>query len=306
MALRIILIGQAAFGEAVLRGLLARGDDVAAVYCPPAAGREDPLQARAAAAGLPCRQPASYKGEAVRAEIAALGADLLVLAYVTQIVPASIIALPRLGAICFHPSLLPRYRGGSAINWQLINGETAGGVTVFWPDAGIDTGPILLQREIAIDPDDSAGAFYYRRIFPAGVETILESVALIEQGRAPRLPQDESRATYDPLCRDPHALVDWTRPAAAVHNLIRGCDPQPGAHTPAGTGRLRLYESRRAAGAGAPGTILALDEAGMTLAAGEGAVRVARARVEGEKEKRPAAEAAAALGLRPGSWLGGA
>ncbi len=305
MALRTVLIGQAAFAEQVLRGLLERRHEVAAVYCPPEdGGRPDPLRALAVASGLPCRQPTSYKSEAIRAEMAALAPDLLILAYVTRIVPQSVLAVPRLGAICFHPSLLPRYRGGSAINWQLIRGETITGVTVFWPDAGIDTGPVLLQREIPIGPDDSAGALYYQRIFPVGVEAVLESVALIEAGRAPRVPQDEGRATYDPLCRDEHAAVDWRAAAAAVHNLIRGCDPQPGAHTAAGRGRLRLYESRRAASSGVPGTILAVDEAGAVIATGDGAVRVGKARVEGTKEKCGAAEAVAALGLGVGNRLG--
>lgn len=305
MALRTVLIGQAAFAEQVLRGLLERGHEVAAVYCPPdAGGRPDPLRALAVASGLTCHQPASYKSDAVRNEMVALAPDLLILAYVTKIVPQAVIEVPRLGSICFHPSLLPRYRGGSAINWQLIRGETTGGVTVFWPDAGIDTGPILLQKEVPIGPDDSAGSFYYQRIFPLGVEAVLESVALIEAGRAPRVSQDEGRATYDPLCRDEHAAVDWGAPAHVVHNLIRGCDPQPGSHTSAGGQRLRLYESRRCAGSGAPGAILTIEGGGLVVAAGDGAVRVGKARVEGSKEKQAAAEVAAALGLRAGSRLG--
>ena len=306
MALRIVLFGQAAFAEKVLQGLIARGDDVAAVYCPPDAGaKQDPLKTAALAAGIGCRQPPSYKPPAVRDEVAALAPDLIVLAYVTLIVPESVIAIPSRGAICFHPSLLPRHRGGSAINWTLIEGDEKTGVTVFWTDAGIDTGPILLQREVAIDPDDSAGSLYYARIFDLGVDTVLESVALIDAGRAPRVPQDEAHATYEPLCRDQHGAIDWTKPAATVHNLIRGCDPQPGAHTPAGSGRLRLYESRRAAGRGEPGTILALGADGITIAAGDGAVRAGKARVDGTREKVAAAEAAAALRLRVGQRLGG-
>ena len=306
MALKIVLIGQAAFAEQVLRGLLARGDEVVAAYCPPdAGGRPDSLKQLAVASGIPCRQPASYKSEAVRAEIAALATDLLILAYVTQIVPLTVIELPRLGSICFHPSLLPRYRGGSAINWALINGETETGITVFWPDAGIDTGPILLQRPIAVGPDDSAGSLYYQRILPAGVELVLESVASIEAGRAPRIPQDESHATYDPLCRDAHAAIDWGRPAIALHNLVRGCDPQPAAHTTApGGARLRLYESRCAEGSAAPGTILALDAGALVVAAGEGALRLGKARIDGTHDKRPAAEVVAGLGLAVGDRLG--
>lgn len=309
MPLKIVVIGQAAFGEQVLRGLLARGDEVAAVYCPPdAPARPDPLAAAARDAGIPCRQPPSYKPDAVRVDVAALAPDLMILAYVTQIVPLALAEVPRLGSICFHPSLLPQHRGGSAVNWALIAGERETGVSVFWVDAGIDTGPLLLQRAVPIDPDDSAGSLYYRRIVPAGVEAVLESVRLIDDGTAPRTVQDESRATYEPLCRDAHAAVDWSRPASAIHDLVRGCDPQPGAHTTAAAARVRLYESRRADAAAvrdaAPGTLLAADATGIVVATGEGAVRFAKARVDGTREKQAAADVTAGLGLAVGDRLG--
>lgn len=312
MALRIVVIGQAAFGERVFAGLLARGHDVAAVYCPAdTPARPDALAAAARAAGVTCRQPASYKPDAVRDEVAALVPDLMILAYVTQIVPLALAEVPRLGSICFHPSLLPRHRGGSAINWALIEGDHETGVSVFWVDAGIDTGPLLLQRTIPIGADDSAGSLYYARIVPAGVELVLESVALIEAGTAPRLVQDERLASYEPLCRDPHARVDWSRPATSVHDLIRGCDPQPGAYTTAAGAQVRLYESRRADSTGQaaasppPGTVLACDAAGLVVAAADGAVRLGKARLEGTREKKPAAEVVTAFGVAVGDRLGG-
>ena len=163
-------------------------------------------------------------------------------------------------AICFHPSLLPRYRGGSAIPWQLIRGETRSGVTVFWPDAGIDTGPILLQREAPVGPDDTAGTLYFKTLFPLGVQTVLDSVALIADGPAPRVPQDEAQATYDPLLPRRARGDRLVAAAATVHDLIRGCDPQPGAHTTWRGARLRLFEPRRVdAPAAAPGTVVAID-----------------------------------------------
>ncbi len=308
MPLKIVVIGQAAFGEKVLRGLIARGDDVVGVYAPPdSAAKPDPLAAAARAGGIPCRQPPSYKPDAVRAEVAALAPDLMILAYVTQIVPLALAEVPRLGSICFHPSLLPRHRGGSAINWALIGGERETGVSVFWVDAGIDTGPLLLQHAVPIDPDDSAGSLYYGKIVPAGVDAVLESVALIDAGRAPRVVQDESRATYEPLCRDAHATIDWSRPASTVHDLVRGCDPQPGAFTRAREAQLRLYESRRTTATGdgaAPGTILAVDGGAIVVAAGDGVVRLGKARIEGTREKVAAADALAVASVRPGDRLG--
>ena len=299
--MRILLVGQAAFAEEVLGGLEAAGDTIAAVVCPPdAAPKPDPVKAAALARGIPVRQFRSLKAPEARAAIEEARADLAVLAYVTQIVPEPLLHIPRLTSICFHPSLLPRYRGGSAINWQLIRGERETGVTVFWPDAGIDTGPVLLQRAAPVGPDDTAGSLYYQTLFPLGVRTVLDAVALIREGRAPRIPQDESRAGYDPLCRDEHAAIDWTRPADDVHNLIRGCDPQPGAHTTWQGTRIRLYESRRVDPApnAAPGTILSIGPEGITIAATSGAIRCARAR--NGSNKAPAAQVAQALGIEVG------
>src|SRR5438309_11022847 len=302
--MRVLLVGQAAFAGQVLSRLEEAGDGIAAVVCPPDAGsKPDPLKAAAVARGIPVHQCRSLKLPEARRAFEEAAADLAVLAYVTQIVPEPLLHIPRLTSICFHPSLLPRYRGGSAIAWQLIRGETESGVTVFWPDAGIDTGPIVLQRPVPVGPDDTAGSLYYKALFPLGVRAVLDAVALIREGRAPRVPQDESRASYDPLCRDEHARIDWSRPAAEVHNLIRGCDPQPGAHTVWRGAPLRLYEPRRVeAPAGASTrTVFAIDVDGLTVAARDGALRCARARNGGAKAA--AAEVARALGLEPGARL---
>jgi len=300
---RILLVGQAAFAEEVLRGLIAARDVVAAVVCPPDAGpKPDPLKAAALERGIPVHQFRSLKTPEARAAFESADADLGLLAYVTQIVPEPLLRIPRQTSLCFHPSLLPRYRGGSAIPWQLIRGETRTGVTVFWPDAGIDTGPILLQREEAVGPEDTAGTLYYKKLYPLGVRTCVDAVGLVREGRAPRVQQDEALATYDPLLTDAHAAIDWSRPVATVHDLIRGCDPQPGAHTSFGGTRLRLYDPHRVDGAGAPGTVVAVDAAGITIAAQGGAVRCARARDGGAKAA--AAEVARALGIAAGARLG--
>lgn len=302
--MRIILIGQAAFAEKVLDGARERGHEVVAVYCPPdtPGGKPEPVKARALALGIPVRQHASLKDPAVRAEFAELHADLGVMAYVTQIVPKTVIDTPRFGSICFHPSLLPRYRGGSAISWQIIRGETRTGVTVFWADAGIDTGPILLQKEARIGPDDTAGSLYYQTLFPLGVEAMLESIDLIAAAKAPRIVQDEAQASYDPLCRDEHARVDWTRPVNEVHNLIRGCDPQPGAYFLRDGAKIRLFDSRRVERTDLqPGVIGEITDAGIVIGTAGGAVRVARMRA-GER-KAAANEAAREIGLRSGDVL---
>jgi|SRR5688572_9058206 len=304
--MRILLVGQAAFAEKVLEGLLQAGDEIAAVVCPPDKGdKPDPVKSAALAHWIPVHQFPSLKRPEARAAFEQARADLALLAYVTQIVPESLLDVPRLGTLCFHPSLLPRYRGGSAIPWQLINGETRTGVTVFWTDAGIDTGPILLQREAVAGPDDTAGSLYYQTLFPLGVQTCLDAVALVRAGNAPRIVQDDRVATYDPLLTDTHAAIDWARPAPVLHDLIRGCDPSPGAHTRWQGKTLRLFDPRRStgsAGGAAPGTVVALDADGIAVATADGVVRCKRLRADGPKAA--ASEVAAALGLSAGARLG--
>src|SRR5713101_6494060 len=153
--MRIILIGQAAFAEKTLDTLVGKGEEILAVFCPPdtPGGKFDPVKQRALQLGIPVYQHKTLKAPEVQEQFATLQADLAILAFVTQIVPPAVFTTPRLGSICFHPSLLPKYRGGSAINWALIKGETKTGISLFWVDEGIDTGPILLQKEARIDPD---------------------------------------------------------------------------------------------------------------------------------------------------------
>jgi methionyl-tRNA formyltransferase len=213
----------------------------------------------------------------------------------------ALIETPSQGAICYHPSLLPRHRGGSAINWALIMGDQETGLSIFWTDAGIDTGPVLIQKKIPIGPEDTTGSLYFNRLFPLGVEAIAESVDLIKSGRAPRLVQDESQATYEPLCNDRIAGIDWAKPAAEVHNLIRGCDPQPGAYSFYRGKKVRFFEARIAdihRPEARPGEVLAADEGGFAVAAGDGAIRIGKVRTDAGKQD--AAAFAVEAGLKPG------
>ena len=188
--MRIALIGQAAFGADVLKGLLARGQQVAGVFCPPDRGAKiDPLKEAASAAGLPVFQPKHLKDQEAYDQMVSLNPDVAVLAFVTDIVPEKLLFVPKLGSICYHPSLLPKYRGASAINWAIINGETKTGVTIFWVDAGIDTGDILLQKEVEIPAGETTGELYFNKLYPLGVEAVLEAVDLIARGKPPASPR---------------------------------------------------------------------------------------------------------------------
>src|SRR5215470_20087896 len=290
--MRIILIGQAAFAEKTLDKLIGQGEEVLAVFCPLDApgGKFDPVKQRALNLGIPVHQHKSLKTQEVLDKFVALQADLAILAFVTQIVPPAVFNAPRFGSICFHPSLLPKYRGRSAINWALIKGESKTGITLFWVDEGIDTGPILLQKEVAVDPDDTTGTLYFNRLFPVGVEAIAESVDLIKAGNPPRIVQDEAKANYDPPCGDEHARIDWSKPAQEVYNLIRGCDPQPGAHTTWQGKMVRFYDCRlrRDSHAASAGQILEVGTESINVAVPGGVIVATK--VRGEKGKVAAAE----------------
>lgn len=304
--MRILLIGQAAFAVKVLESLLERSENVVAVYAPPdrSGGRTDPLKDAAVARQIPVYQPSTYKDDQVFAEYKALKPDLTVMAFVTDIIPARFFDVPKYGTINYHPSLLPRHRGASAINWAVIMGDTKTGLSIFWPDGGIDTGLILLQKEIDIGPEDTTGALYFNHLFPMGVAAILESIDLVKKGQAPRIPQAEAGATYEPPCDDRVAGIDWSRPGLEVYNLVRGCDPQPGAYVLFKAEKVRFYGPKliKEAHDKKPGTILKIDDKGMLVALSGGRLVVAKVKA-GKGAKVAAAEFAAEKGLKAGDSL---
>ena len=304
--MRIVVHGQEAFGKSVLEALLERGENVVGVYCAPdKEGRpEDPLKVFAQEKGFEVHQPASWKKEEVWDHLKSLEPDLCVMAYVTLFVPQPAIEFPKRGTIQYHPSLLPLHRGPSSINWPIIMGRKETGLSIFWPDEGLDEGPILMQKTVQIGPDDTLGSIYFKSLFPMGVEAMLESVDLVREGKAPRVDQDHSKKTYESWCRKKDVVIDWSKPVQDVHNLIRGADPAPGAWTTHGDVELKLFDSTMVDGEGAPGEVLDISDDGMTIAADGGAVRVGRVRAPKEK-KVAASEYAQAAGLSAGTKLGG-
>jgi methionyl-tRNA formyltransferase len=303
--MRIVLIGQAAFGEKVFEALLGSGEEIVAVYTPPdiSPGKSNPLVASAEAHGVATRQPEKMRTLDVIEDYKRFNAELNVMAFVTDIVPGAILDFPSQGTIQYHPSLLPRHRGASAINWAVINGEAKTGLTIFWPDEGLDTGPILLQKEVDIDPDDTMGAVYFNKLFPLGVEAMLESVRLVKEGRAPKIEQDVAAGEYEPICRQ--MVIDWMYPVGIVYNVIRGCNPSPGASTAYKGQSLKLFdcEKRSASGRQTPGTVTQLADEGFLVAGNGGSIFVKRVQPEGGK-KMDAQEFSTTYGLRVGDTLG--
>ena len=283
--MRIALFGQAAFGKDVLDALLAAGEEVVGVSTPKAGARPDPLLVAAEAAGIPNIETPSLRRAGPLAEFAAWRPELLVFAFVTDIVRQPVLDLAPHGAIQYHPSLLPRHRGRSSMNWPIIAGETKTGLTIFWVDAGVDTGPILLQRELEIGPDDTLGTIYFGNLYKMGVEALVDAVRMVREGTAPRAPQDESLATYEAPCGPEHARIDFTRPARVVYNHIRGCDPAPGASATLRGTATRLFDCRLIEGNAnaAPGTVLAIGDGGASVALIGGTLMVGRVQQDGPK-----------------------
>ena len=281
--MRIVVHGQQAFGKAVLEALLKRGDEVIAVYVAPEkeGAKADPLKEAAVAAGLPVHQPSSYKTK-VWDEFKALKPDLQVMAFVTLFVPEEFLNIPTHGSIQYHPSLLPAYRGATAINWPIILGEKETGLSIFWPDNGLDTGDVLLQKKTPISDTDTLGSVYFDRLFPMGVEAMLESVDLVKAGKAPRIKQDESKATYEGLCRAGNAKIDWGKSWRQIDPLIRGCNPAPGAWTTLDGQIIKIFDAKPLPAkdpkgiGGKLGEVVAVEADGFTVVCADGRMKITR------------------------------
>jgi methionyl-tRNA formyltransferase len=309
--MRIALLGQQKFGKAVLEGFVDRGHTVAGVFCsadkpgtPP-----DLLKAAAESRGIPVYQLPSLKTAHARDILRGLEVDLGVMAYVLQFAPEDFAAIPIHGMIQYHPSLLPRYRGPSAVNWPVIRGDTHTGLTIFRPTAGLDEGPIILQKETPIGPDETMGAVYFQRLFPMGVAALLEAAELVAGGRVPAIAQDDSQASYEGWCRAPEARINWHNHVDLIYNLIRGCDPAPGAWTFLNGKRLQLFDVRKhvlrkfSPSAGDIGAITAVGDRSLCISAQGGQIEVSRIKY-GEGEKRTVSQFCAELGLGVGTLLG--
>ena len=305
--MKLIVHGQQAFGKSVLEALLARGEMISAVYCAPDidGGRPDSLKVFAQDQGLPVYQPKSYKDPTVWDQIRSLEADLCVMAYVTLMVPEEALNAPRLGSIQYHPSLLPMHKGPSSINWPIINGENKTGLSIFWPDNGLDTGPILLQKDVVIDPDDTLGSLYFNHLFPMGVDAILEAVDLVRDGTALRLNQDPAKGSYEGWCQRTDVEIDWAQSMDVVYNLIRGANPQPGAWTTLNGHTVTILDSKKAIGFAnsEPGSVVEVDADGISIGCVEGAVRVEKFKPEGAG-KMSAKEFLEHYRIEPGARFG--
>ena len=305
--LRIAVIGQAAFGESVLDALVERGEDVVAVFCSPdlESRPADPIKQAAQKHSAPVFQFRRLRSQEAIDAFGSLNADLCVMAFVTDIVPDAILEAPSKGTIQYHPSLLPKHRGPSSINWPIIQGEARTGLSIFWPDDGLDTGPILLQKEMKIEPDDTLGTLYFDKLFPLGVDALMEAVDMVGDGTAPKIVQDEAQATYESWCTSENVVIDWDRSADEIYDLVRGSDPSPGASSSLDGGTVAFFRAAKRVGDfGRPaGEVLDVNDSGFEVAARGGSILVGRVQPEGAR-KVMAPEWTEAVGLEKGARFG--
>lgn len=309
--MKIAIIGQQDFGKAVLDAFLARGDEVAGVFCAPEkpGAKVDPLKAAAQEKGLKVLQFQSLRAAEALDALRGLKVDLGIMAYVLQFAPQDFVNIPRLGTIQYHPSLLPKHRGPSSINWPIIQGAKRTGLTIFRPTDGLDEGPVILQKECEIGPDDTIGSVYFDKLFPTGIKAMLEAADLVYAGKHKETTQDESEATYEGWCRAAEAKIDWAKPVTQVYDLIRGCNPAPGAWTTLAGKKIQIFDARKqvfrrfADVMGKIGEVSDVSDASFKVTAQGGAIEVLRARGEDGK-KLTGGEFARANGLANGAILG--
>ena len=306
--MRIVVHGQQAFGRAVLEKLIERKENIVAVCtAPDKEGKPlDPLKELALEHGLTVHQPASWKSPEALELMQSFDADVCIMAYVLLFIPQPVLDAPKLGSFQYHPSLLPMHRGPSSINWPIAMGSTRTGLTIFWPDEGLDEGPVLLQKECDIGPDETLGDIYFKKLFPMGVDAMIESLDLVKAGNSPRIKQNLDDGSYESWFGKAQAEIDWSLPAAEVYNRIRAANPQPAAWTTLGGDTLQIFDSRRAdTASGDAGSVSAIDDSGILVACGDGGgILVSRLRAAGGA-KLASADFVAESGLKPGDRLGG-
>lgn len=247
--LRLAIIGQSLFGQEVYSQLRKNGHKVVGVFTvPDKDGKADPLAVAAEKDGTPVFKFPRWrvKGKTIAEVLEAYkstGAEMNVLPFCSQFIPMDVIDHPKHGSIIYHPSLLPRHRGASAINWTLIEGDKKAGFSIFWADDGLDTGPILLQRECNVEPNDTVDSLYNRFLFPDGIKAMVEAVQLVADGKAPRVTQPEEGASYEGIQKKENSKISWDKSAEALHNWIRGHDKVPGAWALVGGQEITFYGS---------------------------------------------------------------
>jgi methionyl-tRNA formyltransferase len=296
--MRIVFIGTGEIGVPTLRALLDSGHEVVAVVTQPdkPVGREQRIEpppikkaliARARPLGAPIFQPPRIKDPQIVEELRKLKADVTVVVAYGQILPRDVLEIPRLACLNLHASLLPRWRGAAPIQAVIAAGDCETGITAMYMDEGLDTGDILLQRRVEILPNDTGGSLH-DRLAQIAPEALLESLRLLSAGNAPRIAQDNARATYAPKLKREHGLIDWSESAEAIERKIRAYNPWPGAFMKVDHQNLKVFSASVVDLNSQPGEVLRSDK-DLVVATGKDALSLAEVQLEG-KRRMSAAE----------------
>jgi len=301
--MRIILIGQAVFGKDALDALIKQGENIVGVIT--VSGKAgQPLVELAGNSGFPVLRPDRLKDPEAVEWVRAQTPDLLVLAFVTDFVPKEMIDTTTHGGINYHPSLLPQYRGGSAMNWAIISGEKETGVTIHQIDEGVDTGPIIIQEKVPIDADDTLKNLYFQKLYPLGIKMVADAVRLIREGKASPKIQDHSLGSFQPVIKESDVIIDWGKSTRKIYDLIRGSNPAPGATTFFRGEKLKIWEGSPCAGKGKSGEIIDIkSDQGFVISTSDGAILAVRVQYK-DTGKISATEFVEKTGLNIGNRLG--
>lgn len=290
--MRIVFMGTPEFAVPCLARLLEDGHEIAGVFTqadkPKGRGYKlapPPVKELALSRQLPVYQPLKMRDGEALGILQKLKPELIVVVAYGKILPKEILELPPYGCVNVHGSLLPKYRGAAPIQWSVLNGDPVAGVTTMYMAEGLDTGDMILKRETPVQPEETSGELY-QRLSLIGAEVLSETVDKISQGIAPRVPQEDALSSYAPMLDKEMAKIPWDKTADEVHNLIRGMNPWPIAHTSLRGELLKVYRSSLAAGSGEPGTILNTTKSGLVVACGEGAVELTELQAQGGKRMR--------------------
>lgn len=290
--MRIVFMGTPDFAVPSLRALVEAGHQVAGVFTQPDKPKNrgmklqaPPVKAYALAQNLPVYQPEKVKDGTALAQIQALAPELIVVAAYGRILPHEILDAPPRGCINVHSSLLPQYRGAAPIHWAVLNGETQTGVTIMHMAQALDAGDIIAQAATPIDPDETVEALH-DRLADLGAALLIQTVSQLEAGTATRTPQDPDQVTFAPMLSRDLSPLDWTRPARALHNQVRGLIPWPAATATLGGTRCKVFATTvlEETTNKAPGSVLASGKEGLVIACGEGSVlRIDTLQPDGKK-----------------------
>lgn len=290
--MRIVFMGTPDFAAASLKALLDDGQQVVAVVTQPdkpkGRGKQvqpPPVKILAEEYQLPVFQPTGIRTEEFFKTLQSLQPDCIVVVAYGKILPPEILNLPPRGCINVHASLLPYYRGSAPIHWAVMKGESETGVTTMFMDQGMDTGEMILKKELPIGPDDTVG-LVHDRLAALGAELLVETLHLLEKGMAPRISQDHGIATYAPLLKKEHEIIDWQQPASTIHNHVRGMNPWPGTYTIWEDKILKIWQTRIVESCPAqapPGTVLAAGSSGILVQTGKGQILITELQLQGSK-----------------------